>query len=183
MKGYGKVLCVVGLLLSGLVWVQETACSETNADIDISMAGGLLDISASNADLKSVLSLLAQRADISISFPSTLEKTITIHKQGLTLREAIESLSRGFNRVIVYSGPSKKKAAISEVIVLKRTQISAGRKTAQNRTQQRIDSYERQIESIRKRLARMDPNSSQGRRYTSRIKRIEKNIRRLKDQM
>ena len=54
---------------------------------------------------------------------------------------------------------------------------------AQRRNANRIKSYERQIESLKNRLSKIDENSSRGKSYIRRIERIENSIKSLERQL
>ena len=174
----GALICLVVMIGTSTVYAQETY-----QDIHISFTNNLLTISATDADLKAVFTRLAEKTGIQISFQSTIQKTITIDQEGLKLKDAIEILSKDLNTFIVYKGPSRKKAAISKVFIVNKSTLSPQARNKQNRTLTRIKNYERQIESLRKRLSRTEVNSPQAKRYEARINRIEKSIQRLQKQL
>ena len=144
-----------------------------------------ISISASNADLKSILTDIAQKASISIQYPESLDKKITIQLNKISLKRALRRLLKDFNYSIVYTG-TKKHSSISEVHILDTKKAASTSTTNRNndtRITTRIKSYERRIESMKKSLSSVDENSARGKRYLRQIESYEKNIERLKKQL
>jgi hypothetical protein len=142
----------------------------------------LISISAKKADLKSILSDIADKADISIQYPSSLEKKVTLKITEISLKKALKRLLKDFNYSIIYSG-SKKRSVISDVYILKKDKKSPRINRNEARITSRIRSYERRIESLQKNLSKVDENSTRGKRYQNQIKSYEKNIERLNRQL
>lgn len=142
----------------------------------------LISISASKADLKNILIEIAEKAGISIRYPATLDKKITIKINDISLKNALSRLLKDFNYSIIYTG-SKKRAAISEVYVLKKNRKSPAITSNNTRINNRIKSYERRIESITRSLAGVDESSARGKRYLRQIKSYESTIENLKRQL
>ena len=139
----------------------------------------LISISASKADLKSILIEIAEQAEIFIQYPASLDKKITIRLKEVSLKKALQRLLKGFNYSIIYTG-SKKPPLISEVYILKNNKAVPRTNINTTRITNRIKSYERRIESIQKSLSGVDENSARGKRYLSQLKSYEKNIENLK---
>ena len=151
--------------------------------IMISYENNLLDISTKDAELKKVLLNLENKTNIDIYYPDSLQKNITMHKQEISLKNALECLLKDFDHLIIYSGQNKKNASISKVFILKESKKSQLQMRNERRLSSRINNYKKQIESLRKNLLRVGENSRQGKRYLKRIKAIERNIRRLEQQL
>ena len=168
------------LLLSGnhLSYAQSLS-----SNFRLTFKNNLLTISAKNADLKNVLSNLADKTDISIGYPDSLDKKITLNKGRISIKEALKRLLKGLNYAIIYSGSRQNKAVISHVLVFKKSKKTARFGVNEQRIANRIKSYERQLELLRNRLSRVDENSRRGKNYLRRINLIEKNIERLRGQL
>jgi hypothetical protein len=90
---------------------------------------------------------------------------------------------KGINYVVIYSGPSQQHAEIEEVIVLtkyRRRQLPPGKA---RRLNQRINRYNRQIDSLKQRLTQVAADSRRGKRYTRQINRWAKIVQRLEKQL
>jgi type II secretory pathway component GspD/PulD (secretin) len=148
--------------------------------LQISYDKNSITISARDADLKTVLVKLADKTDTYIKFSNSLKKKITIQLTETSLQEALRRLLKGYNHFILYSGTNKKQAEISGVYVL--TRVKEPRRSSGDARQiaNRIRSYERQIESLKKRLSGIDTDSRRGKLYMRRIRRLENFIERLK---
>lgn len=180
---------VAFILMAVIVYQLSTVCRLSYAqgssiELHIREDDRSLQIVAEGADIKNVLSELAIAANIAITYPVSLEKRITMDKRGLSVSGALKVLLKGINHVILYSGPTSKKAKVEKVLVLrkktKRQPISRRKERVLNR---RIKAYQRQIDSLKRRLASLDANSQQGKRYLNRINRLENNVERLQRQV
>ena len=154
-----------------------------SAKLRMSYDKRLLKIDADNADIKDVLSTLASTANITVEFPVTLKKAITIHRQGVTLTQALRQMLIGINHILIYSGANPSQATISKVLVLEKAGPRKPVSPKASRLARRIKTYQRQIDSIKNRLSKTDANSSRGKRYLRQINRIEGNIERLERQL
>ena len=142
----------------------------------------LISISASKADLKSILTDIEEKTDISIRYPTSLDKKITIKINKSSLKKALQRLLKDFNYSIVYTG-SKKQAVISDVYIIKKKISSPRTNSNEARITNRIRTYERRIETLKKSLSGVDEDSARGKRYSTQIKSYEKNIENLKRQL
>jgi hypothetical protein len=157
---------------------------DSSLALNISQDDRSLQIVAEGADLKKVLSALASAANIAITYPIALDKKVFLDKRGLSVGEALRLLLKGMNHVIIYSGPSSKKANVKKVLVLgKKTKRQPISQRKARQLNQRKKAYQRQIESLKRRLAKLDPNSQRGKRYLNRINRLESSIEGLQRQM
>ena len=151
----------------------------------LTLENKLITLSATKADLKNILVDLAERTGISIRYPASLEKEITLNLDRASLKKALMRLLKDFNYSIIYSG-SKKQAVISDVYIYEKdNNLPRTTQTNSNQTRitNRINSYERRIETLKESLSKVDENSSTGKRYLNQIKSYEKNIERLKSQL
>lgn len=177
------------IAILAIIACQTATCNRLawagNSDLKlkISRDGRSLEIVSVQADIKAVLAELSQAANLAISYPTTLEKKITLNRAGLSIGETLEVVLRGINHVILYSGPSRKTARIKKVFVLnkkaRRRPISRHKERQLNR---RIQTYRHRINSLKRRLADMEPTSPQGRRYQNRISRLKRTLERLEQQ-
>ncbi len=136
--------------------------------------------------MKSILFDIAEKANISIRYPASLDTKITLKIRNITLKKALKRLLKDFNYSIIYSG-AKKQASISEVFILQKikrsTRVNRNSNSNEARITSRINSYERRIESLKKNLSKEGENSARGKRYLNQIKSYEKTIERLKRQL
>jgi hypothetical protein len=155
----------------------------SNQKIHLVYKNNLLSITANDADLKNVLSKLADKADIFMRFPNSLKKKISIETGKISLGEALQRLLKGLNYAIIYSSPSGNDASVLKVFVFKKTKKNIRLSGHERRIANRIRAYERQIESYKNRLSGIDANSSRGKNYQRRIKRLENSIETLERQL
>jgi len=142
----------------------------------------LISLSASKADLKSILIDIAEKTDIFIQYPASLDKEITIKINKITLKKALQRLLKDFNYSIIYIG-SKKQAVISDVYILQKKKTSPRINSNAARITDRIKSYEKRIESLKNSLSKVDESSARGKSYLNQIRSYEKNIENLKRQL
>ena len=171
------------LLLISLVYLTILDClvnaQGSDQQLRITYNNNLLTISAEDADLQNLLLKLADNTNIYIRFPASLEKKITISKKKISLRDALKTILREFNYAIIYSGSDKNQTFISKVIVFKKSKKSRQQRVNEARIANRMRAYEKQIESLKENLLKIDENSSRGKRYLRRIRILEKKIERL----
>ena len=196
LKETGARLIFVFLVFL-LTTANSSLCAEsTNPNIRISYKENVLSIWAKDADLKKVLVELAHETNIDVRLPLSLDKKISINRNGISLGEGLEVILKHLNYVILYSGKKNNNPLISKVIVFPKSKISTTltdgetqqanseiqttdrekRSTDSEKHSANITFYERQIESLKKRLSKIDENSKRGKKYSERIKRLEKLI-------
>ena len=175
----------IGFLLSLILLIHLTSVNcllhaqSPDQKLRIIYNNNLLTISAEDADLQNVLLKLADKTNIYVRFPESLNKKITVIKKGISLRDALKRLLKGLNYAIIYSGLERNQTSISKVFVFKEAKKSRQQRANEARIANRIRGYERQIESLKKNLLRIDQNSSQGKIYQRKIMFLEKRIERL----
>lgn len=170
-------------LINLLIENNSLYAQSPSSKFQLNFKNNLLTISAKNADLKNVLIKLADKTNISIGYPDSLEKKVTLNKNRIPLREALQRLLKGLNYAIIYSGSKRNKAVISDVFIFKKSKKTARLRVNERRITNRIKSYERQLELLKKRLSTVEENSRRAKNYTRRINLIEKNIERLRRQL
>ena len=181
-KWLPPALLLLLLLCTGMILVNVSFAASSNSKIQIRYSNNLIDIAAKNAEIKAVLLKLAEVANIHIKFPSSLEKKISINKQSISLRDALKRLLKDFNYIVIYSGPNKVKASVSKVFIYSEAEKTRRLTASQRLAANRIKNYERQIDSIKQRLSRVDQNSSRAKRYLRQIRSIESRINRLQQE-
>ena len=204
LKEAGARLIFIFLILLLTTANSSLYAESTNQNILITYKENVLSISAKDADLKKVLFELADETSIDIQLPLSLDKKITINRSGISLNEGLKDILKDLNYIILYSGIKDNKLLISKVIIFPKSKISttlpdgkiqqtnseipstkneepsATREgssvTREDSLAARIKFYERQIESLKQRLSKIDENSRLGRKYSRQIKRFEKLI-------
>ena len=204
LKEAGARLIFVFLILLLTSANSSLYAESTNQNILITYKENVLSIRAKDADLKKVLFELADETNIDIQLPLSLDKKITINRSGISLNEGLKDILKDLNYIILYSGIKDNKLLISKVIIFQKSKISttlpdgkiqqtnseipstkneepsATREgssvTREDSLAARIKFYERQIESLKQRLTKIDENSRLGRKYSRQIKRFEKLI-------
>ena len=204
LKEAGARLIFVFLILLLTSANSSLYAERTNQNILITYKENVLSIRAKDADLKKVLFELADETNIDIQLPLSLDKKITINRSGISLNEGLKDILKDLNYIILYSGIEDNNVLISKVIIFQKSNTSttlpdgkiqqtnseipstkneepsATREgssvTREDSLAARIKFYERQIESLKQRLTKIDENSRLGRKYSSQIKRFEKLI-------
>jgi predicted RNase H-like nuclease (RuvC/YqgF family) len=155
----------------------------SNIKFRIDYKNNLLTVSAQHADLKNILLKIADKTGVSVRFPSSLKKQITIRISGLSLEETLSRLLKGINYALVYSGSRKKRAIVSEVFVFKkleRSRISRRTRVRERQLSHRIRNYESRLKSLKKKLSKVNKNTRQGKSYLRQIRSYEKTLENLK---
>ena len=155
----------------------------SNQKLSLNYDKKLLSLSAIDADLKNVLLKIAEETDIHVWFPNSLNKKISIETGKISLSAALQKLLTGLNYAIIYSGPSGKDAKISKVFVFKKSKKSRGLRRNEQQIANRIRTYKKRIGSLKQRLSKIDANSNRAKGYFRQIKRYEKNIVNLENQL
>jgi hypothetical protein len=154
----------------------------TSSKLQLRIENNLLTISTKNADLKGVLLRLADKTGITIRYPISLDKKVTVNRRSVSLKEALRALLRGLNYAIFYSGSKKKQAVISDVLIIKENKRSNSLNARERRIANQIKSYEKRLESLRNRLSNINENSRRGKNYLRQIKFYEERIESLNRQ-
>lgn len=155
----------------------------SNITLRIDYKNNLLTVSAQNADLKNILLKISDKTGVYVRFPSSLKKQITIRISGLSLKETLSRLLKGINYALVYSGSRKNRAIVSEVFVFKkleRSRISSRARVRERQLSHRIRYYERRLESLKKKLSKVNKNSRRGKSYLRQIRSYENSLENLK---
>lgn len=178
------LLCLFAFLVSV---TSSSHAQSSGQTFSIDYDNGLLTLSAEKADLKRLLTQIAEKAGIHVSFPKNLRRQITIKLSGVSLRKALRRLLKGENYALIYSVSGKLKAsAISEVYVLPKSsgpRISTQYKppgSPQERIRASITRYEKRLEALKNRMATVDEESRRGRLIANQIRTTEKTIERLR---
>ena len=204
LKEAGARLIFVFLILLLTSANSSLHAESTNQNILITYKENVLSIRAKDADLKKVLFELADETNIDIQLPLSLDKKITINRSGISLNEGLKDILKDLNYIILYSGIEDNNVLISKVIIFQKSNTSTtlpdgkiqqtnsdipsteneepsvtregSSVTREDSLAARIKFYERQIESLKQRLTKIDENSRLGRKYSRQIKRFEKLI-------
>ena len=204
LKEAGAILIFIFLALHLTIASSSIYAQSNSPKMLISYKNDLLSISTKDADLKKVLFELADETNIDIQLPLSLDKKITINRSGISLNEGLKDILKDLNYIILYSGIEDNNVLISKVIIFQKSNTSttlpdgkiqqtnseipsteneepsATREgssvTREDSLAARIKFYERQIESLKQRLTKIDENSRLGRKYSRQIKRFEKLI-------
>jgi predicted RNase H-like nuclease (RuvC/YqgF family) len=155
----------------------------SNIKFRIDYKNNLLTVSAQDADLKNILLKISDKTGVYVRFPCSLKKQITIRISGLSLEETMSKLLKGINYALVYSGSRKNRAVVSEVFVFKkleRSRISSRARVRERQLSHRIRYYERRLESLKKKLSKVNKNSRQGKSYLRQIRSYENTLENLK---
>ena len=148
----------------------------------------MLDISAREVDIKEFFARLAEKANIVIEYPDSLEKKITLERENVSLRRFLANFLRNMNHVIIYSGSGSGGGRVAEVHVYpestaRRTSVSTPTGGSQDRIRRRIESYKRIVEKMQGTLSSVGESSSRGQVYVNRIRRYEERIRNLEREL
>jgi type II secretory pathway component GspD/PulD (secretin) len=160
--------------------ISLTHAQDSGSTYRIGYDDGRLTISAKKANLKSILTNVADEADILVKFQHNLRRQITIKLKSVPLKKALRRLLRGVNYAFVYEGSD-----ISEVYVVPK---SGTRSRSRNfvRSRQREDrirasiaTYQKRLEKLKNQMAQADETSHRGKIIMRRIRSTERSIERL----
>lgn len=170
-----------------LVSMDPPKAVAAEGDIQMSYQDHLLTIKTQKADIKNILLRLSDATGVYVSFPKDIDKKVSVNLVDTPLAKALKKLLRGLNHAIIYSAFKKQQPArVAQVHVFNKSTASytPGRPTVnpqrQNIIARRIENYEKRIQSLSERLAGVDANSAQGRRYTRQIESYKRALDRLK---
>jgi len=185
LRHWGKVSVFLALLvLLQVTMAGAVRCVQASSlNLSLDKNQRMLQIEARNVELKEIFSKLAETVPITIEYPVSLQKTVTMKRSGISVADALKEMLRGINYVIFYSGTRSHKARISKVLVFNESEPRKPLSNREKRLARRIQSYRKQIDTLRLRLSSVDANSSRGKRYSSRIHRLERSIQRLERQI
>lgn len=148
-----------------------------------------LSVSTKDVDLKTLLLRLNKEVGISVWFPKTLNRKLTIKLSGVSVERALKAILKGLSYATIYSRSGKNaKARISEVHVYKGSKRRTPMRNAvgnsyRHRIERRIDNYEKRLKSAQDRLDRAESGSASERRYKRRIRSYKRIISRLRQQI
>ena len=156
--------------------------------LQINYRDELLSISARNVDIKDFFTKLAEKTNITIEYPESLEKQITLERADISLKRFLSNFLRNMSYVVIYSGSGEENSRIAEVRVYPKSTVSySSRPTSSNRSRdrirQRIDSYRKIVEKLRNSLSGAGQNGSRRQVYLNRIRRYEDRIEKLEKQL
>jgi hypothetical protein len=90
---------------------------------------------------------------------------------------------KGINHAIIYSFLKKdQNSEVSRIYIFQKAKSTALSRREQQ-TANSIKNYEKQIESLKKRLETVDENSRRGKSYLRQIKSYEDRIEKLKERL
>ncbi|MGD8701096.1 MAG: hypothetical protein PVG51_02020 [Desulfosarcina sp.] len=170
---------LIFIIILHLTIAHCLSCAQSVDDkLKIEYQNRSLNIVAKNIDIKRVLLELGNATKISIVYRADLQKKVSIEKHGIQVSEALKGLLKGINHIVIYSGFDPNKAKIEEVYVLNRAERRRPTSAREKQLAARIKTYQRQINSLKRRLSKIDANSRQGKRYLRSIQNLEKRIQR-----
>lgn len=172
-----RIICqmIWGIFLSYLLLMQSvTLVQASSADIAVSSKDGNVTLTATDADLKDVIMELANATQIHFVYPDSLNKSVTIKQEDISIHDVLRSLLRGMNYAVIYSSVEGiSHPVISKVRIFSKVKVSRLSGRAEARILRRIKSYEKRISSLKDKLATPNLNSGRKRSYERRLKRLE----------
>lgn len=177
---------ILRVLTLAMVFPMGIACGRAQAQPDdpsvrIEVAGNRLSLTARQADLGHILSRLSEETRTFVSFPADVQRKITTELVEVSVAEAYERLLIGLDYVIIYAGPARRKAEVSEVLVMDgpgNPEPDRGRRGPQARN---VAIYEQRVERLRRILAKVGEDSPRGKRYQRQIDNLERRIAGMKN--
>ena len=188
MNGYFRMSLLIekryiALLLAVIIIIffSTTLYAQSSGEIiQLSYSNSLLTLTAENADLKNILIRISDEVGIYVRFPDDLKKQVTLELSEVSLNRALKKILKGINHAVIYRFSKKEqKSVISRIYVFEEAK-SAPMSRSEQRTSNFIKNYESRIESLKKKLEKVDENSSRGKGYLRQIKSYETRIERLK---
>jgi hypothetical protein len=178
----------VSVFLAFLIFLQAAGpdairCGAASSlTLRLNKENRLLKIEARNVDLKEIFSKLAEIAFITIECPTSLQKTVTMNRSAISIEDALKEMLRGINHVIFYAKGRADKPRVSKVLVLNESEPRRPTSARDKRLARRLQSYQKRVDTLRRRLSSVDASSRRGKRYSNMIRRLEKTIERLERQ-
>lgn len=190
----GKAWSAWLLLFACVLWppvLDRLSAQNIPKRLQIDYRDQLLDISAQNVDIKEFFTRLAEKANITIEYPVSLDKKITVERKDVSLKRFLTNFLRNMNHVIIYSGSNMKNSRVSEVHIFPRsTAPSFSRSSAtsssggsRDRIRRQIDNYKRIVDKLRNTISGLSENNNRRQVYLNRIKRYETRIENLEKQL
>lgn len=146
-----------------------------------------LSLSATDADIKTILLRISDEADIYVRFPKNLEKKINISLSNVILEKALSKILKGLNYATVFTVPiGADRPQVSKILIFRGYKASVRtRQVARraNQIQTRINNYKRGLRSLEKRLNKTESGSPAAQRYQRRIENYKRRIDRLERQI
>ena len=187
-----KVLAflILAAVTTALFWPPSLRAAQ--GDIQISYENHLLTLKAEDADIKKILLRISDRTGIYIRVPEAIDKQVTIDLVDISLAKAFKKLLRGLNHAIIYGFlKDRNRVGVAKVYVFQkskggssgmpRPRTYGGGSQRQNVTAKRIQFYEQRIQSMSERLAKIDADSPQGKRYQRQLQNYQKALERLRN--
>ena len=178
--------CTLLLPVSDCLFAQNSP-----QQLQITYRDQLLDIYARNVDIKDFFVRLAEKANITIEYPVSLDKKITVDREDISLKKFLTNFLRNMNHVIIYSGSNGKNSRVSEVHIFPTstrsrssgasTSYSSGR--SRDLLRRRIDNYRKTVEKLRSALSSVGEDKYRRQTYLNRIQGYEERIKNLENQL
>jgi len=114
--GLRKILFCVTVSSLVLVWGPVASRDQS---FRVVYDQGRLSVSAENARLEDVLAAIAEKTGISVKSPESLDKSITIQLDGMSLEEGLNFILRDVNHVLFFSPTDENtdRAVVSGVYI------------------------------------------------------------------
>ena len=181
-----KILYLLCLVAFSVSVTSLTYAQSSGQTYRIDYDNGLLTVSAEKADLNRLLTQVAKKTGIKVRFPKDLARQITINLSGVSLRMALRRILKGEDFSLIYSASGKSRAAtISEVYVLPKSSTSKPprrydrQEAREKQVRASITRWERRLETLKSRMARLDEDSKVGRAIRNQIHSTERTLERL----
>jgi hypothetical protein len=191
-----KVLAflILAAATTALFWPPSLRAAQ--GDIQMSYENHLLTLKAEDADIKKILFRISDRTGIYIRVPEAIDKQVTIDLVDIPLAKAFKKILRGLNHAIIYGFlKDRNRVGVAEVYVFQKSKGGSsgrprprprprsygGSSQRQNVTAKRIQFYEQRIQSMSERLAKIDADSPQGKRYQRQLQNYQEALERLRN--
>ena len=181
-------LLLLSLLIYLFAFAAQGAVNAAEGTLQLSYEDHLLSIKAQDADIKTILLKISHETGVFVRFPKNIDKQVSIELVDTPLATALKKLLRGLNHAIIYSFLKKNQnAQVAKVYVFEKSTATSPRRypRAGNQSQdviaRRIENYEKRIKYLNDRLAKLDANSPQAKRYTRQIESYQRTMDRLKE--
>lgn len=188
MKFFFPIHWVVGFFfIASLTDLWMHPAWAAGSTLKVQFRGNRLSLSAVDADIQSILLRIGEEAGIFVQFPQALQKKMSLTLSDIKLEKALKRLLKGLNYATVYSiSDDTNTIQVSKVYIFeayKETARSRRLVRIERRNRTRINQYEKQIASTKRRLEKVPHDSPAGRRYRRQIQNYQKRIDRLERQI